>query len=230
MLLLTDRADHALTAGRRIEFLGTGAPRMYFPEPNPLFYEQAAWGTATRRDRLQALTLLAAYHIPGAAKPEQPPIIVASVRAVMTRTLPRRDFLKASRTHQGGAGDCTRSAAALLGRPGLPARRTVAGAGQFSTRGGILDVWPAAEPYPVRLEFFGDEIDTLRRFDPATQRTVRNPRTGCWSPRPARCCPARPRRLTPRRRGPGRILPAPGAHHARQPAGLPAAKCIGAGG
>ena len=45
--------------------------------------------------------------------------------------------------------------------------------GQFARRGGILDIWPPAENEPVRLEFFGDEIETLRRFDPATQRTVR---------------------------------------------------------
>ena len=45
---------------------------------------------------------------------------------------------------------------------------------QFSLRGGILDIWPHSEPYPARLEFFGNEIETLRRFDPATQRTLQN--------------------------------------------------------
>jgi transcription-repair coupling factor (superfamily II helicase) len=44
--------------------------------------------------------------------------------------------------------------------------------GQFSRRGGILDVWTPGESQPVRIEFFGDEIDTMRSFDPATQRTV----------------------------------------------------------
>ena len=46
--------------------------------------------------------------------------------------------------------------------------------GYFSRRGGILDVWPPAEKYPVRLDFFGDEIETIRSFDPATQRTFKN--------------------------------------------------------
>ncbi len=49
---------------------------------------------------------------------------------------------------------------------------TVLEPGQFSHRGGLLDVWPLSEPHPVRLDFFGDEIDTLRRFDPASQRTI----------------------------------------------------------
>jgi transcription-repair coupling factor (superfamily II helicase) len=44
--------------------------------------------------------------------------------------------------------------------------------GQFSRRGGIIDVYPAASPLPVRVELFGDEIDTLRYFDPSTQRSL----------------------------------------------------------
>ncbi|HCB01634.1 MAG TPA: hypothetical protein DEP19_04550, partial [Anaerolineae bacterium] len=43
---------------------------------------------------------------------------------------------------------------------------------QFSSRGGILDVWATTELHPVRLDFFGDEIETIRSFDPATQRTL----------------------------------------------------------
>ena len=49
---------------------------------------------------------------------------------------------------------------------------TVLELGQFSKRGGILDVWPPAEKLPIRLDFFGDEIETIRQFDPASQRTV----------------------------------------------------------
>ena len=65
ILLISDRADHAFTLFDELGFWAAQAQRLYFPEPNPLFYEQAAWGTATRRDRLQVLTLLASYHIPG---------------------------------------------------------------------------------------------------------------------------------------------------------------------
>ena len=71
------------------------SPRYHFAEPNPLFYEQAAWGVATRRERLQTLIALSEYHLPFAQKPETPPIFVTSARSLMTRTLPRRDFLKA---------------------------------------------------------------------------------------------------------------------------------------
>src|SRR5690349_2140916 len=97
ILLLTDRADHALALYDELSFWSPAAPRYLFSEPNPLFYEDAAWGSNTRGERLQALTALSVYHLPFAGKPSVPPLIVASARAVMTRTLPRRDFLKASK-------------------------------------------------------------------------------------------------------------------------------------
>ncbi len=171
-LLITDRADYALSLFDELSFWVGDTPRYHFAEPNPLFYEQAAWGSATRRERLQALTGLARYHLPFAEKPERPPIIVTSARSLMTRTLPRRDFLKACK--RLSVGQTVQPDALLRSWAGIGYQRvdTVLGPGQFSHRGGLLDVWPPSEPYPVRLDFFGDEIDTIRRFDPASQRTV----------------------------------------------------------
>ncbi len=177
ILLLTDRADRALTLLDELGLWLPEAPRLLFREPTPLFYEQAAWGENTRRDRLVALTSLATYHIPGATTPEVPPVIIAPVRAVMTRTMPRRDFLKAARTLRVGQAvqidELVRHWVSL----GYSPNNTVIAAGQFARRGGILDLWPPAETQPVRIEFFGDEIETLRRFDPATQRTIKQPGT-----------------------------------------------------
>src|SRR3546814_2932605 len=42
---------------------------------------------------------------------------------------------------------------------------------EFAIRGGIVDLFPGGEEQPLRLDFFGDEIETVRRFDPADQRT-----------------------------------------------------------
>ena len=173
ILLASDRTDYALTLADELSLWCPDAPRHFFPEPNPLFYEPAAWGVTTRRDRLLALTALAALQIPGASSPEtQPPIIVASARALMTRTLPRRDFIKATRTLKieqiAQPDELTRNWVAL----GYESANTVITPGQFARRGGILDIWPPADPLPTRIEFFGDEIDTLRHFDPSTQRTT----------------------------------------------------------
>ncbi len=49
---------------------------------------------------------------------------------------------------------------------GYQRTNTVLEPGQFSRRGGLLDLWTLSEKLPVRLDFFGDEIETIRKFDP----------------------------------------------------------------
>ena len=171
ILLITDRADHAMSLFDELGFW-VKSPRYLFAEPNPLFYEDAAWGVATRRDRLQVLTALSAYHLPFTKKPETPPIIVSSARSLMTRTLPRRDFLKACKKLSASQTIQPDVLIREWARIGYQRVNTVLEPGQFSHRGGLLDVWPSIEAHPVRLDFFGDEIETIRQFDPATQRTV----------------------------------------------------------
>jgi transcription-repair coupling factor (superfamily II helicase) len=62
--------------------------------------------------------------------------------------------------------------AAHLESIGYEKRDPVEGAGEYSIRGGILDVFSPDQAQPVRLEFFGDEIESIRRFDPETQRSI----------------------------------------------------------
>jgi transcription-repair coupling factor (superfamily II helicase) len=171
ILLVTDRADHALSLFDELGFW-LKSPRYLFAEPNPLFYEDAAWGVATRRSRLQTLTALAAYHLPFVEKPKTAPVLVASVRSLMTRTLPRRDYLKACKNLSAGQTIQPDTLIHEWARVGYQRVNTVLEPGQFSHRGGLLDVWPPTESNPVRLDFFGDEIETIRQFDPATQRTI----------------------------------------------------------
>jgi transcription-repair coupling factor (superfamily II helicase) len=173
VLVITDRLDRALTLSDELRLWSGDMPRLLFQEPTPLFYENAAWGEATRRDRLAALTTLAAYHIPGAPQPPAPPLIIAPARALMTRSLPRRDFLKATRILKRNQRSQIEELVRTWLHLGYESTNTVIAAGQFARRGGLLDVWPPAEAQPVRLEFFGDEIETIRRFDASTQRTLR---------------------------------------------------------
>ena len=172
ILLISNRADRALALYEELQFWLGEQQAQYFPEPNPLFYEKSPWGKGTRRDRLAVLTLLARTLLPGSPTPESPPIIVAPIRAIMTRTIPRREFLKNTRTLQVGEqvlpDQLTRNWVAI----GYEYANIVVQTGQFSRRGGILDIWPPGERQPIRIEFFGDEVDTMRAFDPATQRTV----------------------------------------------------------
>ena len=152
ILLLTTRTDHMLTLADELKY----------------------WAPQANRIVLQALTALAAYHLPGAPKPASVPVIIAPVRAIMARTLPRRDFIKASRLIKIGQVIKPEDLQRAWVETGYLPADLVIEPGQFSRRGGILDVWAMAEAAPVRLEFFGDEIDTMRRFDPASQRTIQN--------------------------------------------------------
>lgn len=172
ILLLTDRNDHALMLADELSLWVPNTSRLFFPEPTPLFYENAPWGLTTRRDRLAVLTKLADYHIPGPQQAITATIIIAPIRSVMARTLPRREFLKELRNIK--IGQVLRPEELLRSWVGLgyDLSNIVVSPGQFARRGGILDVWPPSSDKPIRIEFFGDEVDTLRSFDPASQRTT----------------------------------------------------------
>ncbi|MFN2119675.1 MAG: CarD family transcriptional regulator, partial [Anaerolineales bacterium] len=170
-VLITQRADLAFALHDELGFWST-SPRLHLREPNPLFYEQADWGVGTRRDRLKALTTLAAYHFPGSPAVHKHPIIVASARAVMTKTVPLDRFLAACYGLTIGMSLAPESLRHTLVDLGFERTNTVLEPGQFSSRGGIVDLWPPAEDAPIRLDFFGDELDGIRRFDPASQRSI----------------------------------------------------------
>jgi transcription-repair coupling factor (superfamily II helicase) len=172
IVLLTNRADRALTLFDELGFWSPDANRLYFPEPNPLFYESQGWSQTTRRERLTALTQLSTYYLPGTPKPPIPPMIVAPIRAIMTRTIPRRDFLLNCRTLSINQVINPEELLANWVGSGYEYSNIVVQVGQFSRRGGILDLWPPSALLPIRIEFFGNQIDTLRSFNPATQRTV----------------------------------------------------------
>lgn len=168
---ITDRSDRAQMLLDEIDIWLDNGKRYYFPEPNPLFYERGGWGISTRRDRLETLASLLPYHLPVETKP-QPPFIISTIRAVMTRTLPRRDYIKFTHTYQAGYQITIPAMIKSWDEIGYLAADSVTEAGQFSHRGGLLDIWVPGTFLPVRLDFFGDKIETIRSFDPATQRTV----------------------------------------------------------
>ncbi len=172
ILLITDKTDRALVLEDEWQFWHPESGFSFFPEPDPLFYERVAWTRKTRRDRLLILSQLAAGMVPGNLPDQLPPLIIAPIRAVMTRTLPRREFLKASRRIKVGEKYSPYMLAAEWIRAGYESTPIVTSPGGFARRGGILDVWPPGDRFPARLEFLGDEIEMLRRFDPENQRTI----------------------------------------------------------
>ena len=173
ILLITDRTDHALALQDELGLIAPNAERLYFPEPGPLFYEDTPWGERTRRDRLMVLTKLAAHHLPGQHHRINAPIIVTPAHAVITRTLSRREFLKSIRILKVNQEYPLDRLIDQVIKRGYEPVNTVIAPGQFARRGGIIDLWPPAEAFPVRLDFFGDVVESLRYFDPTSQRSAK---------------------------------------------------------
>lgn len=172
VLYLTGRTDRALIVEEELDYWLPEIEKVIFPEPDPLYYEDIPWSPKTRWDRLSVLAELAASKIPGSGSLGGPEVIIAPIRAVITRTLPRRKFLKVTRQIKPGQRASLPKLAASWYTKGYQPSTIVVSPGQFARRGGILDIWPPGDQFPARLEFFGDEIEMIRRFDPGTQRTI----------------------------------------------------------
>lgn len=116
--------------------------------------------------RLEALAAIAR------AGEEPELVIVSSRRAITRQTLSPRDLRDGTLVLAPGRGPDPVAVAMRLVELGYSREPLVEDRGQFSLRGGILDVFPAAADAPVRAEWEGDVIETLRLFDPQNQRSV----------------------------------------------------------
>ncbi|HEY71434.1 MAG TPA: transcription-repair coupling factor, partial [Anaerolineae bacterium] len=173
-LLLVARNDRMLTLSEELLAWDPQLRLLLFPEPNPIFYEQAAWWPRTIHQRAATLAILtdpSGPDIQGNHSSESPMLILASTKAVMTRTLGLQDFLDSASMLEAGKEIRLDRLLQLFVEIGYSPSTIVTDKGQFSRRGGILDFWAPADDQPTRVEFFGDEVESLRRFDAASQRS-----------------------------------------------------------
>lgn len=175
VLVVTARVERAYDIAEQLPAWLPNTPILRFQEPTAMFYERAPWTEVVTRARLQTLAALAPPIVPGnqaTTEPITPPILVTSAYALMQVTLPVRDFRAGSRQFRVGQRiDIDQLIKQWVG-VGYQPVTVVIQPGTFSRRGGIVDVFPPAMDFPIRIEFFGDEIDSLRTFDPASQRSV----------------------------------------------------------
>ena len=99
-------------------------------------------------------------------------IAVTSVASALLRTEGPEAYRQLALTLKQGEEIAMDDLSAHLESIGYERREPVEMEGEYSVRGGIFDVYPAEAHRPVRIEFFGDSIESLRRFDPETQRSV----------------------------------------------------------
>jgi transcription-repair coupling factor (superfamily II helicase) len=165
LLVLAARPDRARALAEELAvWLGDDSRVALFPERDPLPYERLAPDMEAVAQRLRVLSLL--------ADAEPAPVIVASAQAAAQRTLAPAELARATETLAVGsrlASDDFLRRLALRGYRFLP---LVEEAGQASRRGGIIDIFPPTADAPARIELVGDRIESLRLFDPASQRSV----------------------------------------------------------
>ncbi len=101
-----------------------------------------------------------------------PSVIVAPIRSVMKRQVPTDFLLRHVLSVRSGERLEREKFASRLVDDGYEWAELVTGPGQFSARGGILDVFPITDEQPVRIELFGDEVESLRHFEVESQRSV----------------------------------------------------------
>ncbi|KPF91102.1 transcription-repair coupling factor [Novosphingobium sp. AAP83] len=136
-----------------------------FPAWDCLPFDRASPAMSVSAKRLAALQKL--QH-----KRSGPQLLVTTINAVLQRVLTPFRIRESTRLLSPGAEIGRESLIALLQRQGYSRTDTVVDAGEYAVRGSVFDIFPSGLNHGLRLDFFGDELETLRLFDPNTQRSV----------------------------------------------------------
>ena len=135
----------------------------FYPAKDLLFYQADIRSKELISQRMQVIQ---------AVLKGEPITVVASFDAFMDALLPKE--MIESRVIKICSDETLNldELSVKLAQCGYDREIEVAGPGQFAVRGGILDVYPLTEELPVRIELWGDEVDSIRTFDPETQRSI----------------------------------------------------------
>ena len=146
-------------------FFHPGVEVLTLPAWDCLPYDRVSPNAEIVSRRIATLTRLAGGGAPA------PSIVLTTVNAIVQRLPPRAIFAdRVLRLGVGGRLPLDRLVS-FLGSNGYLRTDTVREPGDFALRGGIVDLFPAGAAAPVRLDFFGDTLETIRLFDPLTQRS-----------------------------------------------------------
>jgi transcription-repair coupling factor (superfamily II helicase) len=159
------RDDSRLASlAEQIAFFGPEIEVVAFPGWDCLPYDRVSPNGGIIAERIASLSRLQ-------AQPGKKRIVLTTVNAALQKVVPRAALAGAGMQLAVGDSVALDDIAAFLDADGYRRTGTVMEAGEFSLRGGIIDVFPAGEAAPVRIDMFGDTIESIKRFDPETQRS-----------------------------------------------------------
>jgi len=143
-----------------LQLMEVDAPARFYPDWEVLPHENKLPHADAISERLETLQTLAG---------EAAPVITATVASLMQCTLPPTEIAHRTRTLRLGDRLDPLDFIEWLEAQGYEPEAQVTARGEISLRGGIVDVFPFTTPWPVRCEFFGDELESLRYFNPLSQ-------------------------------------------------------------
>jgi len=149
------------------------------PSWDCLPYDRIGPSAAIAAERMATLSRLAEAPDSKAADPKAPGsrLIVTTAHALLQRLPPKNAVAAASYRARTGNDVNVADLERYFAVNGYIRASTVAEKGEFAIRGGVIDVWPPGGEEPVRLDLFGDTLESIRAFDPETQRSTRQLKT-----------------------------------------------------
>jgi transcription-repair coupling factor (superfamily II helicase) len=159
VLFVARDARRLANAEAALGFFAPGAATLSFPAWDSLPYDRVSPTAEISARRMSALHALLSPH-------KGPRVVFTTANAVVQR-VPDRESVGA-RVWAAGAGAVVSmdQLAKWLEMNGFDRTTTVRDVGEYALRGGILDLWAPGTPSPIRLDFFGDILETIRPFDP----------------------------------------------------------------
>ncbi len=159
LVLVRDDASRARLVSA---FTAAGIKALEFKSREPIFHNISA-SADVDRERLSVLLSVCGGGCDA---------VVTTLSAALSYTMPYGRLKNTSLSLSVGDEISLSELEARLSSLGFIRVETVESAGQFAVRGGILDIWTSAEKPPMRVEFFGDEVDRISAFDPESQRSL----------------------------------------------------------
>ena len=150
-----------------LRFFAPQIPLIELPAWDCLPYDRVSPSAAVSSMRMAALAVLAGHD------GKSPLIVSTTVNAATQRTPPKEVIAGSHFRAAPGESVSMDRLTAYLAANGYARASTVREAGEFAVRGGLIDIFPPGADEPLRLDFFGDQLESIRAFDPATQLTTR---------------------------------------------------------
>ncbi len=153
-----------------LRFFAPDLDVLLFPAWDCLPYDRMSPTTAVMAQRMFTLAQLAAFK---EKAPQKPLLVLTTSNAVAQRVPPRKVIAEGHLALRPGQSIDIARLDSYFQNQGYARVSTVAERGEFAVRGGLLDVFSPSHDEPVRLDFFGDSLESIRSFDPETQRSLR---------------------------------------------------------